>query len=150
MKDALYARSLSLVCCVATLQRNVGFAWLLMLAENADCYVSSGGCSSSHRCIPVGMIPKVGLFLFSLAIISTVTIHFGKALWAPITHFTMCRHVTLMTTGVRSYTFNCHRGHPGPQMDAFEYPQQAKKHVRTDMQEGLHSLAIEQRCMSKE
>ncbi len=43
------------------------------------------GCSSSHRCIPVGMIPKVGLLLFSLAIISTVTIHFGKALAAPVT-----------------------------------------------------------------
>ena len=26
------------------------------------------------------MMPKVGLLLFSLAIISTVTIHFGKAL----------------------------------------------------------------------
>ncbi len=43
------------------------------------------GCSSSHRCLPVGMIPRVDLLLFSLAIISTVTIHFGKALAAPVT-----------------------------------------------------------------
>ena len=52
------------------------------------------------------MIPKVGLVLFSLAIISTVTIHFGKALAAPITHFKMSGHVNLMMTGVSSYTFN--------------------------------------------
>jgi len=102
-------------------------------------------CNSSHRCIPVGMIPKVGLLLFSLAIISTVTIHFGKALAAPITHFEVCTHVDLMTTGCEILHVQC-KGRL--QMDAVRYPQRAR-HICTDMQEGCDGSATEQRCVSK-